>query len=339
MKGLNAFIAILYFCLIAGIPSGSMAAAIPSPPTKLVIGASVPPISPVPITPPGNDGLLSGMTLEKYQIPSGWSLLKAQGFEGACPAGEECGIWGSRVTSTRPHTGSKSIEGDYAGDQSSAGWVLTPGNTGPFTEIYVSFYEYIESQALFNDEMFLLSIMKRGPDGEIQDQHWFIDWFWATDESGNITYNGPKAAMYILGEYSIGTGGGVEYRYSGKLDYVPKGSWVQWEVWYRQNTPGSNNGFCRIYKNGNLFVSAENKNLNNQADMSDSQIMVGGVYTKLVWMTDYPACTQCSNAPGIGTDACTPSKNLWGQSFSNPHCGPSLPSFKRFFDDIIIMKR
>jgi hypothetical protein len=71
----------------------------------------------------------------------------------------------------------------------------------------------------------------------------------------------------------------------------------------------------------------------------------GGLYTKLVWMTDYPACSVpsgCSSGPGEGTDACTAEMGWWGQPFGDPVCNPidpPLPGFKRFFDDIIVMKR
>jgi hypothetical protein len=129
------------------------------------------------------------MTPGKYSLPSGWALVKAQDFEGTKPTGESWGTWNGVVTTTRPHSGSKSIEGTYANDQADASWRLSAGLAGSFSELYLSFYEYIGSNALFNDEFFLASVMKRGSDGNSQDQHWFVDWFWAP------TYNNPNATL------------------------------------------------------------------------------------------------------------------------------------------------
>jgi hypothetical protein len=280
---------------------------------------------------------LTGMTPSNYSLPTDWSVVRTQNFEGSCPSGEECGVWGATMTTTRPHTGNRSLQGTYAGDQSSAEWILDEGVIGSFTEVYLSFYEYIESQALFNDEIFLAKFAVTSP----VYQEVLADWYWAESSGSSFSpsFNGPYATLYIIPQ------GPRDARLAGKKAAVPKGSWVQWEIHYRPNTPGNTDGFFRIYKDGSSYLSVENADTNSNVDMTSMMIMVGGTYTKLVWMEDYPTCTVCSTKPGgdseNGTDACTLYKGWNGQLFSNPVCSPtdpSLPSFKRYFDDIIVMK-
>jgi hypothetical protein len=216
--------------------------------------------------------------------------------------------------------------------------LLEEGYVGSFSEIYVSWYEYIESQALFNDEIFLAKFAVTSP----VYQEVLADWYWAESSRSTFSssFNGAYATLYIIPQ------GPRDARIAGRKDAVPKGSWVQWEIHYRPNTSGSSNGFYRIYKDGRLYLSAENADVNGDTSMNNTMVMLGGTYTKLVWMENYPTCTVCSTKPGgnseNGTDACTLYKGWNGQSFSNPKCAPidpPLPSFKRYFDDIIIMKK
>jgi len=331
MKGSCRLIVVLMCSsMIAGAPFAAVGAGVPFPPSGLMIQATPtqPANDPPPIGPPGNDGLLSGMSPANYRIPSGWSLVAKQDFEGSKPGNETWGSWDGEVNGNRPHSGSKSIEGNYRNDQADAHWALAPGAIGNFTEVYLSFYEYIDTAALFNDEMFLAKFAVSSP----TYQEVLADWFWAT-KNGSLAYNGLEATLYVLPQ------GSRSARLGPKSAAVPRGSWIQWEMHYRPNTPGSSNGFYRIYRNGVLYTSAENADLNASVDMSNCMVQVGGVYTRLVWMTDYPTCSSCSPAPGDGTDYCTGSKGWVGQSFSSPVCGPSQPSFKRYFDDIIVLKR
>ena len=154
------------------------------------------------------------------------------------------------------------------------------------------------------------------------------------DENSNPAFNGTKATLYVLPQ------GVRSARLAAKTATVPKGSWVQWEIHYRPNTSGNADGFARVYKNGTLFTHTENANINSTINMNNAAIQVGGVYTKLLWMKDYPACSICSKAPGDGNDLCRKVRGY--QQFGNPYCAPTdpaLPSFKRFFDDIIVLKK
>jgi hypothetical protein len=279
--------------------------------------------------------LLTGMTPSNYSIPSGWGLVRATDFEGSQPSGEEWNVWNASVRTDRPHTGTKSLGGIYGWDQSDVAWRLMPGVVGSYTEVYLSFYEYIESQALFNDEFFLARFNVTDAQGGFLHEV-ILDWYWALAEDGvTPTYNGAKATLYAVPQ-------GVTFgNLAGKTDTIPKGAWVQWEIHFKPNTPGNSDGFIRIYKDGTLYTSASNANLNGSTSMNNAAIQAGGVYTKLTWMDNYPTCTVCSSAPG-SLDYCYSEQGMGqGQLFSSPYCyptDPSLPSFYRWIDDIIVMK-
>lgn len=335
--GANVCLAILCFMMMAGAPASSIAAGTPSAPSGLTIGEPVPAPAPeptqppAPSTPPGNQGILSGMTPANLKIPSGWNLVRKTDFEGAQPSDENWTAWSAAVRTDIAHSGSKSLGGSYSSDQSDVAWRIKSGVLGSFSEVYLSFFEYIESQALFNDEFFLARFSRQNPFHEV-----ILDWYWAKNDAGSPSFNGTKATLYAVPQ-------GVKFgNVAGKTVTVPKGAWVQWEIHYRPNTSGSSNGFIRVYKDGYLFTSAENVNLNGTVGMENMSVQVGGLYTKLVWMMDSPACTVCSTAPGKGTDYCTGAMKWTGQPFSSPHCAPTdppLPSFKRYIDDIILMKK
>jgi len=335
MRGnLKCFQILLCSILFIGAPYRSMAAdKSPLPPSiRGISSGSDPAPAPAPVTPPGNDGILSGMTPGNYKMPSGWSLVRAQDFEAGCPSGEECyGSNGGGITTTKPHSGSKSMEGNYTNDQNSLQWVLQEGHTGSFSEIYLSFWEFTESQARFNDE-YMIARFQAPVSSSVQDI--VYDWMWAP------TFNSTRATLYMVSE------GEVTERWGGKSANIPVGAWTQWEIHLRPNTPGKADGFSRVYQNGVLFTSVENKELfGPAARMANTYVAAGGFYTKIVWMNDYPTCSipsGCSAGPWQGNDLCVVKNNWPGQSFANPKCAPidpPLPSFKRFLDDIIVMKK
>jgi len=339
MRGnLKLFHILVYSILITGSPYGSIAAdRSPMPPSIKGItlpSDALPSPAPLPVTPPGNDGLLSGMTPGSYKIPSGWSLYQETDYEGTQPSGETWVLWAASVQTDRSHGGSRSLGGTYSSGQNDVAWRMDGSVLGKYSEVYLSFYEYIESHALFNDEFFLARFGVRDPFQEI-----LADWYWAPG------FNQPRATLY---EVSQGVRDG---RMAQKSATVPKGAWHQWEIHYRPNTSGSSDGFYRIYLDGTLFLSAENANLNSTVNMNNADVQVGGVYTKGVWMLDYPTCSVpsgCSKYPGEGTDYCSehmrlPNGSTWSnQSFAAPVCNPidpPLAPFKRYFDDIIVMKK
>jgi len=355
MKGMTMFLsALLCPILITGTPYGSMAAdSPPSPPVIKGITSGKGPLpepAPVPVTPPGNDGLLSGMIPGKYSVPSGWSIVRMQNFEGSQPEGELWGRWSGGVSTTKPHDGNKSIGGTYSGDQSSVDWVLEKNFTGSFNELYVSWYEYIESHARFNDEFFLMRL-------ETSDSPWqeiIIDWYWGMDANEKSIYNGEYATLYVVPQ------GVISDRHHIKFDKPASGSWVQWEVHFRP-TVGTNAGSVWIYKNGRMYGSVTNKTVTT-TNMANALVQIGGTYSLGCWAntisgkeawppetcaSDINLPNGCTENPGEGWNigACYPIERYspgWCGSFAQPRCYPKQPTlsnFKRFIDDIIVMKR
>jgi hypothetical protein len=268
------------------------------------------------------------MTPSGYKIPSGWSLVRKQDFEGTKPTGENWGSWNGSVTTTRPHSGSKSIEGTYANDQADVHWSVSQENVGPYTEIYLSFYDYVDSTARFNDEYWIADFFQAAVNKNV-----IAAWLWAGDSSG-MGYNGTYAELSAANEQ-----GPPDYSTRMGWKQIPSGRWVQWEVHFRPASASRvSDGFIRIYKDGVLFGQSSNKSFCSDLK-TGSSVQAGGIYTLLSWATNYPTCTIAGSKIGSGTDACMSSMKWWGQSFSSPHLHPPLSPFKRYIDDVIVLKK
>jgi len=266
------------------------------------------------------------MTPASYSIPSGWTLVVKQDFENQLSTSE--GTNGS-ISSTNKHAGTKSLVGTISGDATDVSWWLRTNRIGTFSEVYVSWYDYSESQARINDEYWLLQFMKRGPSDELY-QEVIVTWMWAG-------FNQSSSPLFIVPQTEIDSMGQTS-RFGGGTHSLDAGSWTQWEIHYRPSSSGSSNGFLRVYKNGNLIESAENKNINNQVDMSNMSINIGGVYTKLTWLLSSGAC---ATEFGGGTDS-GPRVGSFSSICPCPNqCPPSgyVPIFKRYLDDVIVMKK
>jgi hypothetical protein len=260
--------------------------------------------------------LLRGATPSNFSVPAGWKVHKTQDFESGSlgsgkhiGSGEHIGV-GASITTTRPHTGSRSAEKQYTGDGQAARW----GTGVPGREHYMSFWEYRESQGRFNDEMFIWQTLKNTPFQEV-----IVDWynhssgqFNSVDGELVITPQGNRVTAWYFGDKAGNWG-----------------HWEQWEIHFRANTPGSSNGFIRVYRNGTLLASRENENLNGTVDMTGAWVQAGGVYTKNTWRKPDNSCGTFIG-DGINTSgSCT--------NFNSCPCPPNVPVFKRFIDDAIVL--
>jgi len=332
---------------------GVAAVLAPSPPTGLKVSTETTPTptpipTPVPTPDPsGNKGLLTGKTPSNYSIPSGWSLVKANDFENGCGTNGNC-TQGQSYVGTGPgtggasHSGTHAVRGTYTRDGDQVAYITYPGN---FTEVYLSWYDYVDSTALFADEYYIADFMKRNPDDTLK-QELIIDYIWCGINNPNNTsckvdiQAGGEGAGYSL----IGT-----YDTNKTVRVLPVGQWVQFEVHYRPNTPGNRDGFMRVYMtppggSTQMWMDINNFNMNGKVDMNNLYAYIGGTYTQLVWSKRDPdvvgsgACnfpTEC----GSVSDAC---RNFMGYSdltFANPRCGPTHPSFNRYIDDVIVMTK
>lgn len=316
---------LVLFIIISCIVSYNEAAVIPSPPSNLSISQQPASSPPIIVQPPGNDSLLSGKTPEKLSLPSGWTLIKAQGFEkGVLETGEWLGP-GNDVSKTKTHSGNYAIRGYYFRDAAELKWGMsgeTP--TGKYTELYISFYEFTEPQARFHTEYIFGSNTKSYGNGYHRVN---FNYFNAKG------WNGTVAPYIIQGE---GTAMGA-YAWYGPYMTIPTGRWVQREIWHRPNTPNNSDGFIRFYEDGHLVQSRENANTNGPVDMrAGSWFMVGGVYTVHVWRLPDGSC---SDYPGEGSGY--DRETNWDACACPNQCPPDgkIPKFYRFIDDIIIMKR
>ena len=284
--------------------------------------------------------LLTGQTPATHVAPSGWTTKITQDFEsGSLPAGQAMG-YSNSITTTRPHGSGKSLEGFHWGDDSTVGWFLREGYTGTFDEIYLSFWEYMESQGTINDEMFIAKFFRENPYHEI-----IIDMFGNKEASnGGFNSSGGKMVIEPQGDPTI--------TYYGPMYVYPKGSWVQWEIHYRKSTPGNSDGFMYIYNNGVLIFGETNKNLNGSRDMNNCQITAGGTYTKLTWVNkpyvepptiNYSIPEDCATemGPAGGGDHGPRVTNFANLCPCTVQCPPDgrVPLFRRFFDDVIVMTK
>ncbi len=276
-------------------------------------------------------GLLSGMTPANFTMPSGWTLVKAQDFESGSVGGSES-INGS-ITGSNPHGGSKSLAGTYAGDGATVAYYLNSGVTGSFSELYLSFYDFMEAQGRANDELFIARFFIRDGSGNLA-QEVIIDNLGAGNSSSNTGFNSLSSNIVIEPQSpSSGTttaiwGPGYELGW---------GTWTQWEIEFKPNSPGNSDGLIRVYKNGALFLEKVNIKLNGNLNMNDAGVEVGGVYTKLTWIR---SDGSCGSFLGDGTDSGPRVSNF--NHLPCPNQGPPsgvVPIFKRMIDDVIVIKK
>ena len=314
--------------------SSGLAAPIPSPPKGLSISSGpVNEITPPP-SPFGNEGLLSGMTPSKYSLPSGWSLIRTQDFESGSLRSDEYSS--GEVTGAGEKRGKYSLRGLFDGDADELHWMIDtiPNSTGSFTEIYMSYYEWTDSNARWDTEWIRGSVTAGDPG---VGNYWRINFNYFNTSN----FNGTKMPYVIQGEGTTMDA----FAHWGPTKAVPVGRWVQREFWYRPNTPIAStdpntpaNGFVRMYEDGVLVFSRENSNLNGPANMTNGAwFTVGGLYTKHIWRL---ADGTCSSTPGDGSG--------YGRemNWNNPcqcqnQCPPDgyVPIFYSVIDDIIVMRK
>lgn len=287
-----------------------------------------------------NAGMLTGQTPSTLVVPNGWSIVRTQDFEGTRQDSSE--YWngipvGGTASTTNPHSGSRSLRGAYNADSDAMQWALEDGYSGAFSEIYLSFWEYTDSNARFNDEYLLAHI--KDPNN-VDDL--VFDFMWSPE------FNSTQAYFRVVAEGLANDTPGHSPWDKGFVT-VPVGAWNQWEIHIRPGTPGQPDGFFKIYLNGEPYMERINTLILGEGrTFENGRILAGGFYTKIVWMKDYPTCSIPSGcltweerAAFTGSDLCVEQEGWWGQSFASPLCAPNdppLPSFYRQIDDVIVLK-
>lgn len=280
--------------------------------------------------------LLTGQTPASYTLPSGWSLVRAQNFETGSINSDET-TYGS-ITTDKPHSGTRSNKSRVSGDDCATGWRLNQGvATG--SEIYASWYEFIDDFGKNNDEMFIFYIRKNftNPVTYLGNRWQYLNNTGVWSKLFNI--DSGQVTLFCEGNAS-GATPSTRYNLVSKWTSIGAGNWRQWEVYYRPATGGLQNGETMVYINGILQSHVKDTAFNGTVDMSGASITLGGTtYTKITWWSK-PELTCATQPSEIDTSFNRP------KDFNNPcacpnQCPPSgfVPIFYRYLDDVIILQR
>jgi hypothetical protein len=291
-----------------------------------------------------NDGkpdytpLLTAMTPANFKVPEGWTLVRKQDFESGL--GEKEYTCGGGITTNKPHTGTYSCEGKVWKDDVCTGWQLKQG-VATTRELYISWYEYMEPQGRNNDEMWLMCIRKEfssANGGGYQTMRWqYLNSLGSWEKAFNITEG--NLLVFCEGE-AKGSPPSHAYYKRAVWQRVGFGEWRQWEVYWKGNTPGVQDGVTIIYLNGQFVTSVTDTAFNGNVDMTGPSVQLGGpTYTKIEWGSNKTG--ECSkNVYELDYSLKRPS------DFEKPclcpeQCPPNgkVPVFRRFVDDVIILQK
>jgi IPT/TIG domain/Putative Ig domain len=309
---------------ISSAPSSSFTVTIPPPAQSLLSGCTV-----------------SASNTSSCPTPSGWTLVAAQGFEGGSTNGVVSGTVSNIGSSA--HTGSYALTTYVSYDQAGPSWATNTSQIGTFTSVYISEWEWLDSNAKLNDETFLADLIN--PTSPSPAQEIIIDRY-----NPGTTEN-PSATKVVAESQGNASGVHNGTLYAGT--HSTAGGWHQWEIEYTPNTPGNSDGSIYIYLDGALITptggqySFVNVNINGTVTMSgNSMVQVGGVYSLLLWTSTgstrgtpgscEPVGSGQGNAIGNGGTSFATYSAACPTQFS---ANGGLTGFNRYIDDIIVLKK
>ncbi len=156
-------------------------------------------------------------------------------------------------------------------------------------------------------------------------------------------FNAVSAELVLEPQSNVSQG--QTKTFYGACSQFDWGKWGQWEIHFKANDPGASNGVYEVFKNGTKVAGMYNLNTNGSLDMTGQSLEIGGVYTKLVWgKSSNGVCTGAASAYiGDGQDNCGPGRegNFAQQCYFTSECPSNgfVPIYKRYFDDIIVLKK
>jgi len=305
--------------------------------------------------PISGNGLLSGCVVNESNnspscsIPSGWSLVCAEGFAGGtthCNSSQSFGYLNNAqggINGTQPHTGSFSLQGTYGSD----GDVIADniGIPGSFSSVYISYWDWVSSNALYpNSDYFLVDLRNPagcgafagfGQDIGIDAQNYASGLSLSSYTSGGfiVISQGDPGNSACVGNY--------EWNNNANLS-INRGTWRQYEFLITPSTTGNGqtnpmpnncstptsatgcgNGTLKMWVNGQQVLPGNNNlNLNGTQSMVNAGtfVQVGGT------ITDF-------NSSSGGSVNCNPFSSCPG---TQPGTG-APPIYQRIIDDIIVM--
>lgn len=280
---------------------------------------------------------LTGKTPADYSLHDGWTLVRTQDFEGTVAADEfTCGS----ITTVKPHSGSKSMQSRVEGDDECSGWRLNQGViTG--TEVYISFWEYLDDHGKNNDEMFIIYFRKNFTSPTLyQGLRWqYLNKLgnWNTIfnlDSGNlILFSEGDATGHLVPQSKA-------WYNDAKWISCGFGHWRQWECYMKMNTNGLHNGVTKIWLNGVLQAQVVDSSFIGSVDMTSYSVFLGGsTYTKIPWYKK-PELTCAQNATQLDISMNRP-KNFKNPLECSDQAPPNgfVPIFNRYIDDVIILEK
>jgi hypothetical protein len=247
-------------------------------------------------SPPAPLALLAGATVDaannpSVPVPAGWQLVIAQGFDAGPMSYKEGAFGTANVTANNAHSGNHSIGGLYNSDGVTIGWEFRQGNLGSFRELYVSYWDYVDANALYpNSDYFMLDVgvAPGGVCGQVQD--------FGIDAQNYYTLGGTPTGSstrtWFLGVSQGVTDGnprcqGIYQNQTQPQMDINAGTWRQYEFYYKPSTTtwGTQNGNlgdgeAMMFVNGTLFMhDGPGVNLNGTFSMANAYIQLGGVVT------------------------------------------------------------
>jgi hypothetical protein len=187
--------------------------------------------------------LLTGQTPNGFTPPAGWTVTATENFEaGACAAGSFCG--GNLVT-TQFHNDGNNLHTHSIG--CPVGGVPTANCIGSSTswnkflptgtrEVYVSWYQWLDSSFRMNDEFFLMRLHWDTGNGQPSFRENVFDYF----QNSTGTYNSTNATllMNIQGQPYYQNKLPLNTSDSNTNFTITTGRWVQHEMYQKFSTVG-----------------------------------------------------------------------------------------------------
>lgn len=144
------------------------------------------------------------------------------------------------------------------------------GTTNP-SEIYIEWYEYYDSAYCFpniSQKDLRIGYDDEGAHLESRKEYNFV----------TQTTNSDLNIQCFCGFAGNTTACDVDFA-EHTDEAHPLNEWVKWGAWLKLNTPGSSDGFMKIYKNGTLYIDSGNRNMRGTDTRGVNFFWLGGNYS------------------------------------------------------------
>lgn len=309
-----------------------------------------------------SESLLTGCTVNETNnspscaTPSGWTLLTAEGFGGGKVNGSGTLAYYNPVGNSPQvssasgigHTGSYGLGCYVTGDNSYCGYTVSPGAVN---EIYVSYWEYLSSNAIIVEDFYVgemkdssqdLRFDPNPPGGQAyQSTGWVPEWYSEGSNGSVACYPAPYGCT--TGGHGTVTTGAASV--SGSM---PAGGWHQWELDIKPSTcTGSTmntDGFMAVYLNGQLVSEVTNAGITGCPSLAGNSTITmeaGGFVSVAVEENSSNQCVTAGSSTATHNLYCDPIFTSCPalQANGTTVCMGNQQQYTRNIDDIIILKK